>query len=136
MGSANPLPNINIFGLEEMPALNIEQRRKTWNNWYNNLPVNSPYKERLKTRNKEKRNKVSEYLKQIKLERGCEQCGETHPAALQFHHRDSNTKEIDLAEAANNGWSISRINKEIEKCIILCANCHLILHWEERQTGV
>jgi len=50
---------------------------------------------------------------------------------LDFHHRDPSTKVMDIAEAQRHGWSIGRIQVEIEKCDIICANCHRKLHWEE-----
>ena len=47
--------------------------------------------------------------------------------ALQFHHHDS-TKESNVGQMVSDGFSLSKIFKEIEKCIVLCANCHMELH--------
>lgn len=67
----------------------------------------------------------------------CSQCAETHPAALQFHHRDPSQKKF-----AVNSKTLSSPNKipwdqvieEIKKCDLLCANCHSKIHssWDDQ----
>ncbi len=47
-------------------------------------------------------------------------------AALQFHHKDSKDKDSEINRVANKSWD--SIKKEIQKCILLCANCHMIEH--------
>lgn len=54
---------------------------------------------------------------------GCAACPERDPVCLDFHHMDDD-KEIDIANAAHRGWGFSRILAEIDKCVVLCANCH------------
>lgn len=57
----------------------------------------------------------------------CTKCGwQGNQAALQFHHKNSNKKDFIIGNVANKSWDI--IKKELEKCILLCANCHTILH--------
>ena len=52
----------------------------------------------------------------------CSKCGYNKcNAALEFHHVDKSTKEFEIA-GAKYGWK--RMKPEIEKCILLCANCH------------
>src|SRR5260221_3707871 len=62
----------------------------------------------------------------------CVDCGERHPAALQFHHLNAEDKQFNIADAVRNGISLDRIKKEISKYIVLCANCHLIRHYNMR----
>lgn len=62
----------------------------------------------------------------------CERCGEDHVATLDFHHRDPQEKDIEVATAAHQGWSIDRLEAEIAKCEVLCANCHRKLHFDLR----
>ena len=86
---------------------------------------------------KESRNLVD----QIKLESGCVKCGyNKNPKALEFNHidpsnkyRDRNGKTVDISRMAiasgknsaeKSRYAIKTILKEIEKCEILCANCH------------
>jgi hypothetical protein len=73
---------------------------------------------------------VSERRRQVKRrlveEAGgkCTLCGfSEHPAALQFHHIDPETKEFHLAQYGHSR-GIDRMRAEAEKCILLCANCH------------
>lgn len=67
-------------------------------------------------------------LDTIKSERGCAECGfNAHPAALQFHHRDPEQKLLGVATLANKAWE--RVEEEIAKCDVLCANCHSIHHY-------
>jgi len=39
---------------------------------------------------------------------------------------------FNVADAVRNGLSLDTIKKEIEKCIVLCANCHAIRHYNLR----
>jgi hypothetical protein len=69
-----------------------------------------------------------EYKKGLK----CKVCGENRYWVLDFHHRDKNEKEIEISSLYRNG-NRKKLLKEIEKCDVLCANCHRDLHFKERQ---
>ena len=43
-------------------------------------------------------------------------------AIFVFHHKDPTKKEFAIAGVANKGWEV--VKKELEKCELLCANCH------------
>lgn len=51
-------------------------------------------------------------------------CGETDPVVLEFDHRTSEGKIGNLSEMASNMKSIQNLRNEIEKCDVLCSNCH------------
>jgi hypothetical protein len=78
----------------------------------------------------ERKERIWEFYNQLKATLECAQCGENHPATLQFHHRDPQKKDFNLSEAVREGYSIERIKKEVAKCIVLCANCHAKEHYE------
>lgn len=83
------------------------------------------YKDKAATRKQDMKTFITEY----KTKKGCSKCKENHPACLDFHHLSD--KEFNVAEAVTRGYSKTRILTEIDKCIILCANCHRKLHCEE-----
>ena len=56
----------------------------------------------------------------------CIHCGEKNPLVLQLHHKGGN-KLLGISEMINNGYSWKNIKKEIDKCEVLCANCHSII---------
>jgi len=57
----------------------------------------------------------------------CEKCGwHGNQAALQFHHKNSKEKDFIIGNVANKSWD--SIKKEMQKCLLLCANCHAIEH--------
>lgn len=60
----------------------------------------------------------------------CILCPENHPSCLDFHHRDPESKEIEMSRLGTQGWSMKRILAEIEKCDVMCANCHRKEHWK------
>jgi hypothetical protein len=63
--------------------------------------------------------KVFEYLKQ----HSCAECGESDPIVLEFDHREAAEKIESISNLIlNSSWR--RIESEIEKCDVLCANCH------------
>jgi CO dehydrogenase/acetyl-CoA synthase alpha subunit len=61
----------------------------------------------------------------------CTKCGFSHPAALDFHHEDPSKKEANIHRLLSNG-QFKKLEKELEKCIVLCSNCHRIHHYEEK----
>lgn len=75
------------------------------------------------------KDRIREEVRTLKLK--CARCPETHPAVLEFHHTDRRKKDMAVATMICHGFSFKRILKEIEKCIVLCANCHRKLHWVE-----
>lgn len=78
-----------------------------------------------KDRKQIKQNK--EHIAKIKLDNGCSKCGyRVHPAALDFHHLDD--KKYNISRIVRAGVSKEVLDKEIKKCIILCANCHRVEH--------
>jgi len=59
----------------------------------------------------------------------CKSCGyDKCVSALDFHHRDPATKDKNWSRM--KGWSWDRLVKELDKCDLLCANCHRELHEE------
>ncbi|NIT60184.1 MAG: hypothetical protein GWN00_29450 [Aliifodinibius sp.] len=73
--------------------------------------------------------RVAIKLKSIEYLGGkCERCGfDGHPAALQFHHRDPSKKIFRISNAYKYNWE-TKIVLELEKCELVCANCHAVEH--------
>jgi hypothetical protein len=79
------------------------------------------------------RRKRKQWLADFKSKRGCGKCGFKHPACLEFHHKNRDTKVAEVSVMLRQGVPKPIIMKEIRKCKLLCANCHRIEHWEELQ---
>lgn len=57
----------------------------------------------------------------------CVLCGENRTPCLDFHHVDSDEKEVEISYASG---SLSRktLISELKKCICTCSNCHRLIH--------
>lgn len=71
-----------------------------------------------------------DYYQQLKSRLYCIDCGENHPATLQFHHRNPKQKDFTVAEWYKKGITLEKLEAEIEKCDVLCCNCHAKRHFE------
>lgn len=89
-------------------------------------------KEYVKAQAAKRSAEIAQWFQEYKATLSCQSCGFSHSAALQFHHRDGADKEINVTHAVRNGWSRERIQREINKCDVLCANCHAIHHYNAR----
>lgn len=78
----------------------------------------------------------SNFLANLKAQVGCEECGIDNSIVLSFHHVNPKEKKFFInSTVATRSWQM--LLNEIEKCVVLCANCHLIAHkglWDWRKT--
>ena len=57
----------------------------------------------------------------------CKDCGVSYPQYVyEFHHTDPKQKDVNPSKALS--WSEERMWKELNKCVMLCSNCHKIRH--------
>lgn len=62
----------------------------------------------------------------------CIRCGHQGWAAtFEFHHRDPSKKEFQISSGNTNSWN--SIKKEVEKCDLLCSNCHREVHYSSQE---
>ena len=100
----------------------VKERRKNW------AMAN---KELVNHYSKSHRDTRREFLDIIKLEEGCQICGyNEHPRALQFDHINPAEKLFTIAGLLT--CSMDKLLTELEKCRVLCANCHSIHSWQEQ----
>ncbi len=79
---------------------------------------------RNQLQNLKRRNNGKNLVDRLKRS-GCLDCGIHNPTVLEFHHRDPGTKLFTIG-LGKSRKTISQMLSEIEKCDLLCANCHLI----------
>ena len=59
----------------------------------------------------------------------CNRCGYDDHRALEFHHHKAD-KEFNISEKFYQ-LSWENLKKEIDKCEVLCSNCHRIEHYND-----
>ena len=63
------------------------------------------------------------YVWDYLLAHPCIECGEADPAVLEFDHVRGE-KRSEVTKLMRDGYTLKIIQAEIEKCVVLCANCH------------
>ena len=77
-----------------------------------------------------------QWVSSIKEQCKCAKCGEKRSYLLDFHHLDPTQKDSTVARLTSSSSSKQRIQEEIDKCIVLCANCHREFHYLEHNHGI
>lgn len=113
----------------QIQSLCKECNKEYQRNWYkinkDNHIINA------NKRKKKAREDLKKFIDDLKSTSSCSKCGFSHPATLQFHHvRD---KIMEISNMIFKPYSKKKVIEEIKKCIILCANCHAIHHYNEKQ---
>jgi predicted transcriptional regulator len=70
-------------------------------------------------------------LKLIEYKGGrCEKCGYNKcQMALEFHHLNPSEKDFTIG---GKSWSFDKLKSEVDKCILVCSNCHKEIHYNEK----
>lgn len=69
-------------------------------------------------------------LQLVQLKGGkCSICGyRKNLSALVFHHADADKKEFKLDMRSLSNRTLTEVMSEVDKCILVCANCHAEIH--------
>ena len=100
------------------------EKRKAWREL--RIEKDPAYRSKVNAQAKNRKDAINNFLRTHKLKVGCMNCGYSgHHAALEFHHEGE--KDVNLSFAKSLGMA----KREMEKCVVLCSNCHRIRHWNE-----
>lgn len=80
--------------------------------------------------------KRKEKVNDIKTNCKCAKCGESRSYTLDFHHKDPSIKDDTIARMTSNRNKMEDILREVEKCVVLCANCHREFHYLENRENI
>lgn len=95
--------------------------QKTYKNSYYRRNKESHY-----ARNNVTKQTLKSYIKNNKNS-GCVICRELSIPCLEYHHLVSENKEHLVSKMVDRG-SLKKLKEEIDKCVILCSNCHRKIH--------
>jgi len=79
--------------------------------------------------NHKRKTMVREWWEDFKKTLSCEVCNDARWYVLDFHHLDPSKKEAGLSDIVHRRWSQDRAMKEVQKCKVLCSNCHREHHF-------
>jgi len=120
LNERNPLPNGNYctWHVCQKPLTGTQTRF---------CSINCNSKDKVTNRRRE--------LKQLSIAYkggSCARCGYSKcVSALEFHHLDPNVKDFNPSQGGHTrSWE--RTKQELDKCVMVCANCHREIHQEIR----
>lgn len=124
--------------LREKYRRNKEKIRKYQNEWsrknYSSEKRREEYertKEKTLKQGREKYGRVREVISNYKKNKSCEICGyNEHFEILQFHHKNKGEKEFSIGRVNNK--TKHQLIEEMKKCMLICPNCHSIIHFKEK----
>lgn len=74
-------------------------------------------------------------IHELKQNQCCAKCGENRWYILDYHHIDPTTKNNTVARLMVHSCA-DTVLKEVDKCILLCRNCHGEFHYLNETTGI
>ena len=103
-----------------------EKAREYQKGWY------QQHKGEVIERRKKRQLEIRHWFMRYKSSLSCINCGISHPAVLQFHHRNKEEKSFTISKIITRTHiSLRKLEEEISRCDILCGNCHAKHHWKE-----
>ena len=116
-----------IFMPYKDPTVRAQKQREYSKKWYEH---NKPKQLEMNRKNKAE---AKRQYKEFKSRLSCIKCGENHPATLDFHHHTPHPANRKISSLITDGQYTKAIEEIMEKCIVLCSNCHRKHHYEENK---
>lgn len=76
-------------------------------------------------RNERVKDEIRAYVNEVKSQ-PCQDCQQSYPPRVMDFHHPNDDKLADVSDLVNFGFK--RLQAEIAKCVLLCANCHRLRH--------
>jgi hypothetical protein len=115
------IKKINKNGTPQYQSICIECNKIYQKEHY----IQNKQKYSVKAREWEKEYKKNVYLVLMEIAKdGCSKCQEKDFACLQFDHLEPSKKVNNISSMIRDTKNIELILEEVNKCVILCANCH------------
>lgn len=109
------------------PAVRKAKHKEYSKNWYENN------REKAIESNRKSKAEAKRQFREFKSRLSCTKCGENHPATLDFHHHTPHPANRKISSLLTDGQFTRAIQEIMEKCIVLCSNCHRKHHYEEQK---
>ena len=78
-----------------------------------------------------------DFIATYKENKCCFDCDNNyHPAVMEFDHRDGDKKSHNISDMVHKGWGLKSILIEIDKCDLVCANCHRMRTVERKKDPI
>lgn len=110
-----------------MPYKDPEKERAYKARWHNERKNDPNYYRRLKKSKPKAKQNARRYLIEHKAAKGCAFCKMNLAECLDFHHIDPSIKSYTLTQMGNSGFKVDKIDEEIAKCVVICANHHRLI---------
>lgn len=104
LNQSNPTPKSST---EEVPGLSVPEKKQN------------------------EKQKRAAWFRELKSQMKCAICGEERDVCLEFHHDNPKEKEFRPSRGIYM-YGKARIKRELDKCTVLCSNCHRVLHHNQR----
>jgi len=82
-------------------------------------------KEKIKQKTRDRIKRIKPLAQQLVLrylKAGCADCGEKDIVVLEFDHQGD--KKYEIAKMIHDAYSLDKLEEELNKCVVRCANCH------------
>lgn len=88
----------------------------------------------VKTRS-EQQKEENQNIVNLRKSCGCQKCGEKRLYLMEFHHINAEDKINNIAHMIKSA-SKETLIAELDKCLVLCANCHREFHYLEKKNSI
>jgi len=95
------------------------------------FPSCSHKKQSKSERDKRRRKAVRQFIRKYLFDMACADCGESDIWCLDFDHIIGD-KKFNISAAVRLRVGLDTLKAELEKCIVLCSNCHRRAHWTKK----
>lgn len=83
-----------------------------------------------------RRKETLQAILNIAKDKPCMDCGTKYPPYVMDFDHVRGEKKFNIATVKSRRFSVKKVLEEIDKCDLVCSNCHRLRTWSRKQPGV